>query len=129
MSYREKARGSLKSARILFEADCYDSCVSRCYYAMFQMAVAALAQLGIHPPREERYSHAWVHAAVARELIHRRKLLPAQLTRALPAALALRAEADYSEGALGKKRTARMLSNCQTFLTSIKQEVFRDGAN
>ncbi len=108
MSYREKARGSLKSARILFEADCYNSRVSRCYYAMFQMAVAALAQLGIHPPREERYSHAWVQAAVARELIHRRKIFPMNLARALPDALELRREADYRELSLGRKRTERL---------------------
>ncbi len=127
MGHLEKARESLKSASILFEAECYDSCASRCYYAMFQMAIAALAHLGIRPPQGDGYSHAWVQAAVARELIHRRKILPAKRARALPDALELRREADYRETSLGRKRTGRMLRNCQEFVEHLQREVLKDG--
>jgi uncharacterized protein (UPF0332 family) len=127
VSYVQKAKESLKSARILYEAECYNSCVSRCYYAMFQMAIAALLELGIHPPREAGITHAWVQAAVARELIHRRKLLPTRLARTLPNVFALRAETDYGPALLGKKRVKRALNTCQRFLETIQQEVLSHG--
>jgi uncharacterized protein (UPF0332 family) len=125
-SYLEKAKESLKAARILFEAECYNSCTSRCYYAMFQMAIAALVRLGIHPPQAGRYGHAWVHAAIARELVHRRKILPAALAKALPDALKLREEADYSDTTLGRKRAERLLKHCQEFVSHLQREVLRD---
>ncbi len=121
MGYQDKAKESLKAARILFEAECYDSCVSRCYYAMFQMAIATLHQQGIYPPMG--YSHAWVQAAVARELVHRRKLLPARLVGAMPDALKLRVEADYSESSLGRRRAQRLLRTCQEFIGCLLEEV------
>lgn len=121
MSYQDKAKESLKAARILFEAECYDSCVSCCYYAMFQMAIAVLRHHGIHSPAG--YSHAWVQAAVARELVHRRKLLPAHLSGAMPDALKSRVEADYSESSLGRKRAHRVLRTCQEFIDYLGEEV------
>ncbi|MBI3660397.1 HEPN domain-containing protein [Candidatus Acetothermia bacterium] len=128
MSGVEKARESLKSARILFEAECYDSCASRCYYAMFQMAVAALIKLGIQQPsRRERYSHDWVQATVSRELIHRRKILPAHMANALPNALELRIRADYRENQLSRKPAERMLKKCEEFMNCLYQEVFANG--
>lgn len=42
-----KARKFFRSARILFDCGDYDSCVSRCYYAMFFMAEAVLFSKGI----------------------------------------------------------------------------------
>lgn len=37
-----KAKKFLKTAKLAFDSEDYDSCVSRCYYAMFFMAEAVL---------------------------------------------------------------------------------------
>ena len=42
-----KAKRFLRSAELLFMDGDYDSCVSRCYYAMFFMAEAAIFTKGI----------------------------------------------------------------------------------
>ncbi len=120
----EKARESLKAAQLLYNAECYNSCASRCYYAMFQMAIAALIDVGIAPPHGERYSHAWVHSALARELVHRRKVLPRSMVRFLPDAMALRREADYSDTPLKRKFVARLLQRCYEFMNTLEQKVF-----
>jgi uncharacterized protein (UPF0332 family) len=46
-----KAECFLKSAEQLFEMGDYDSCASRCCYAMFLMAEAALMLRVCQPPR------------------------------------------------------------------------------
>jgi uncharacterized protein (UPF0332 family) len=118
--YVGKALESFKAAWILFEAECYDSCVSRCYYAMFQMAVAALTKFNIQPPKAREYKHAWVHAVVAQQLIRRRKLLPGALASALPRTLALRRIADYDEVSIGKKQAERVLRLADQFIRTLQ---------
>lgn len=119
--YAAKALESLKAARILLEAECYDSCISRCYYAMFQMAVAALEKLGIRPPKEGEYGHAWVQAAVAQELIRSRGLLPGKMASFLPDVLKIREEADYEPIMVGKKRARRTLRRTTEFIEQLQE--------
>ncbi|MCD5417142.1 HEPN domain-containing protein [Candidatus Bipolaricaulota bacterium] len=119
--YATKALESLKAARILLEAGCYDSCISRCYYAMFQMAVAALEKLGIRPLKEGEYGHAWVQAAVAQELIRRRGLLPRKMASFLPDVLKIREEADYEPIKVGKKRARRTFRRTTEFIEQLQE--------
>lgn len=118
--YAAKSRESLKSARILFQADCYNSCISRCYYAMFQMAISALDRRAIKPPVEGRHGHSWVQAAVATEFVHRRKLLPGKMASYLPEVLKLRREADYESGRLGRKLAERTLAKATEFISKLE---------
>lgn len=121
--FSRKANESLKAARILFEAECYDSCISRCYYAMFQFSVAVLNKYGIHPPNKAEYKHAWVQAAVAKVLIKRKGLLPAKMASYLPDTLNIREEADYEPVEVSKKRTKRALAKASEFIEKL-QEVY-----
>lgn len=121
--YYRKAIDTLKAARILFEAECNDSCISRCYYSMFQFSVAVLNKYGIKPPNEAEYKHAWVQAAVAKVLIKRRGLLPAKLASYLPETLSIREEADYEPIEVSKKRTKRTLAKASEFIEKL-QEVY-----
>jgi len=124
MAYRdyvEKSHESLKSARILFEAECFNSCINRLYYAMFQMAVAILIKFGIKSPKESEYGHAWVQAALAKELIYRRKLIPGKFSSYLPSMMELRREADYKETSLSKKRTERGLKHGMEFIQILER--------
>lgn len=119
--YIYKALESLKAVRILFGAECYNSRVSRCYYAMFQMAIAALERFGIKPRREGEYKHFWVQAAVAGELIRKRKILPGKLASSLPDALKLREQADYGTLNIGKKRAERALRKTTEFIKCLEE--------
>ena len=119
--YVSKAQKSLKAARILFEAELYDSCISRCYYAMFQVAVATVAELGIRPPKEGAYSHSWVQAVIAQEVIHRRKRLPRKFASYLPLVLELRQEADYKEVEVSRKKAERAVRMAMEFLEGVKR--------
>jgi uncharacterized protein (UPF0332 family) len=49
LAYLEKAIESLAGAESEFANRRYNNCANRCYYAMFQAAIAALMAAGIHP--------------------------------------------------------------------------------
>jgi uncharacterized protein (UPF0332 family) len=48
-----KAKEALKAAELCCENGLYNSCASRCYYAMFWAAIAALEWIG-YPPQKWR---------------------------------------------------------------------------
>jgi uncharacterized protein (UPF0332 family) len=48
--YDAKAKESLETAESEYMSGRYNSCANRCYYACFQMAIAALLDEGIRPP-------------------------------------------------------------------------------
>lgn len=104
----------------MFEAELYDPCTSRCYYAMFQMAVATVTKLGIKPPKEGTYSHSWVQAVIAQEVIHRRKRMPRKFASYLPLVLELRQEADYQEVEMSRKKAEKALRMAMAFLEVLK---------
>lgn len=104
----------------MFEAELYDPCTSRCYYAMFQMAVATVTKLGIRPPKEGTYSHSWVQAVIAQEVIHRRKRMPRKFANYLPLVLELRQEADYKEVEVSRKKAEKALRMAMEFLEVLK---------
>ncbi len=118
--YVSKGQKSLKAARILFEVELYDSCISRCYYAMFQMAVAAVTKLGIRPPKEGTYSHSWVQAVIAQEVIYRRKRMPRKFGGYLPLVLELRREADYKGVEMSRRRAEKALRTAIEFFEAVK---------
>jgi uncharacterized protein (UPF0332 family) len=118
--YVRKAQKSLKAARILFEAELYDSCISRCYYAMFQLAVATATKLGIRPPREGTYSHSWIQAVIAQEVIHRRKRISRKFAGYLPLVLEVRREADYKEIEMSGRKAERALKAAVEFFEVAK---------
>ena len=118
--YAEKASNSFKAARILFEAECYDSCVSRCYYAI-------LRHMGIRPPKEGKYEHDWVQAAVAGQLVRRRKLSPRSIASFLPVVLKLREEADYDISSIGRERASRTLRKAKDFIAQSHKVLVKHG--
>jgi uncharacterized protein (UPF0332 family) len=118
--YARKAQKSLKAARVLFEIELYDSCVSRSYYAMFQMAVAVLMKLAIKPPREGTYSHSWVQAVVVQEIIRHRKRIARKFGNYLPLLLELRHEADYKGVEINRKNAERALKMATEFFIALR---------
>ena len=59
LAYLEKAIESLAGAESEHANKRYNNCANRCYYAMFQAAIAALIAAGIRPTGDrDRWEHA-----------------------------------------------------------------------
>ena len=65
----EKARRFLGAAQWCYENGFYDSCVSRCYYAVYRAAIAALEKEGFRRPS---WNHGILVVKFRKELIDKR---------------------------------------------------------
>lgn len=98
-----KAERFLKSAERLLALEDYDSCASRCYYAMFYLAEAALMTRGISPS-----SHRAVITLFGKHLVQA-GVFPAELGRMLRKAYDVRLVGDYSVDVPVSRREAETL--------------------
>ena len=69
--YLTKAKKSLRTAQSAYDQGDFDSCVSRAYYAVFQVAIAALVKLTDF--QQDRWGHDRVQEEFNRRLIRSRK--------------------------------------------------------
>ncbi|HLG71610.1 MAG TPA: HEPN domain-containing protein, partial [Chloroflexota bacterium] len=89
--YLHKAEQSLAGAESELANGRYNNCANRCYYACFQAAIAALIEENLRPGGEHsEWSHRFVQASFAGELIRRRKRYPASMRDSLSELLVLR---------------------------------------
>ena len=100
----------------------YNSCANRCYCAAYQAAIAALLQAGIRPRDPQgAWSHAFVQAQFAGELVHRRKRYPAAFRNTLVSLHALRRTADYESAPVNPTRVSRALRHARDVVRSIQE--------
>ncbi|MHB1955485.1 MAG: HEPN domain-containing protein [Sulfobacillus sp.] len=116
----EKAEESLAAARLCQMNGYANSSVSRAYYAAFQAGIVALSAAGVQSG-EDGWSHAGLHAAFARELIHRRKLYPANFAHYLLDLITWRLRADYESADITARKAARALSLSNEFVMKVKE--------
>ncbi len=120
--YLAKAEESLAGAESEFAMGRYNNCANRCYYACFQAAIHALLLAGARPPggAEAEWSHVFVQAQFAGELIRRRKIYPANLRDTLTRALVLRQIGDYRGELVGQTQMERGLHRARDFIANIQ---------
>jgi uncharacterized protein (UPF0332 family) len=118
----EKALESLKAAGLLYDSECHNSCVSRCYYAMFQIAIAALLNEGIKLP-EGSLKHEWVQSQFSGLLVWRRKIYSDEYANYLHSALSIRIDADYKHEKVSKNKTQDLLKKTKKFVEEIKGKI------
>ncbi len=124
LAYLEKAIESLAGAESEYANKRYNNCANRCYYAMFQAAIAALIAAGIRPTGDrDRWEHAFVQARFAGILIKRRKLYPSALVAAFDAARSARLLADYDSGAITLKEAGRALDKAKVFVETVEERL------
>ena len=117
-----KAHRFLDSARRLLEAGDHDSCVSRCYYAMFLVAEAALLTRGATAS-----THKGVIAAFGR-LFVRPGTVPRELGRWLSTAHDLRLVADYAAGlTVAREDAERTLAHARRFVETVRACIEHSG--
>lgn len=118
--FRGKGQQCLEGAASEFDAKRYDNCANRAYYACFHMALAALMEAGIiFASATTRWSHEFVQAQFAGELINRRKRYPTGLRSTLADTQAARRLADYGRHGVPQREAARVLRLARQFVASV----------
>ena len=121
LAYMAKAVESLAGAESEFINRRYDNCASRCYYAMFQAAIAALIAAGIRPDSSREYwEHSFVQARFAGVLINRRKLYSPALGSSLPEILDIRRGADYGLHTTSRRLAQHALEKARLLVSAIE---------
>lgn len=98
-----KAEKFLETAKLTFDVGDYDSCVSRCYYAMFFMAEAVLLTKGL-----KASSHKGVISLFGEHFV-KTGIFERELGRALSDAYDKRLIGDYGVGIVISEEEARDL--------------------
>lgn len=113
-----KAKRFLRSAEVLLLDGDYDSCVSRCYYAMFFMAEAILLTQGL-----KASSHKGVISIFGEQFI-KTGILRKELGRALNDTYDSRQIGDYAIGFMITKDEAESrLKKARNFVTVVEQHL------
>jgi uncharacterized protein (UPF0332 family) len=124
MAYLEKATESLIGAESEYANRRYNNCANRCYYAMFQAAVAALIAAGIRPADvKEQWGHDFVQAQFSGMLVRRRKLYSSDLVSMLPHVAQIRLLADYDAETISQTLAERALWKAKTLVSAVKGEL------
>lgn len=123
VDYLEKAQNSYSGARACLERQAFDSCVSRCYYTVFQAAIAALIRLTDFRPAEREWSHKVTQAEFNRRLVMRRKVFSGQIGRTLLTLIEWRHRADYAPASAGRQIAGASIALAEAFLSAIQEQL------
>ncbi len=124
LAYLEKAIESLIGAESEYANKRYNNCANRCYYAMFQAAIAALIAAGIRPlGARAQWEHEFVQARFAGVLVKRRKLYPSDLASAFAPVQRARLTADYEAASVGQKEAERVLKQAGYLVSAVQERV------
>ncbi len=114
--YLAKARNNLGTAQGAYDQGDFDSCVSRAYFAVFQVEIAALIKLTEF--RQDRWGHDRVQEEFNRRLIRSRKLFPSSLRFVHNDLIGRRHIADYTDQHLSARTAERCLKHAtETVMT------------
>lgn len=112
----EKAKRFLRTAKTAFELGDFDSCVSRCYYAMFFVAEAALLTKGLSAS-----SHKGVLSMFSQYFV-RTGVFPREMGRLLNDAYDKRIVGDYGIGVLFEtEEVEQLLTDACAFVQTVSE--------
>ena len=119
--YWLKAKENLEMAALAYQSKKYNVCASRAYYAVFLASIAALIKLTNFRAKDNEWQHGQVQAELNRQLIMRKKLLPAELGRTPMDLMELRHLADYKPQSVAAREAKRAYGRAERFLSSIER--------
>jgi uncharacterized protein (UPF0332 family) len=112
----EKANKFLRTAEIALELGDFDSCVSRCYYAMFFLAEAALFTKGLSAS-----SHKGVLSMFSQHFV-KTGIFPRDMGRLLNDAYDKRIIGDYGVGLMLEAEDVRqLLTDARAFVQTVSE--------
>jgi len=119
-----KTEAAARAARLLYDAQDFDGCANRAYYAMFDIArVYLMARHGIM--MEEIKTHSGLISAFSR-LGVKQDGLATDLGRWLNQANEVRANADYGSRSVDVQTAALLLAHMQQFITELSTAIQTD---
>ena len=119
--YWLKANENLEMAALSYQNKKYNVCASRAYYAVFLASIAALIKLTSFRAEDDEWQHGQVQAQLNRQLIMRRKVLPAELGRTPMDLIELRHLADYQPRSVSAREAKRACDRAERFLSAIER--------
>lgn len=117
-NYLIKARENLRIAEYSFEQKCFNVCVSRAYYAMFQAALAALVEADLLA-KDKRADHGWVQATFNERFIKRKKVYLASFKSMLMDTMITRHIADYRTKMVSRGLANKSLKAARQFVKTV----------
>jgi uncharacterized protein (UPF0332 family) len=121
--FLRKADECLAGAESEFANNRFHNAANRCYYACFLGAVYALRWAGTQPVGStDAWSHAFVQAQFASQLIGRLKRYPTEIRDTLSRTFILRRTADYTVDEISQTQASRALVRVRAFLAAIHRE-------
>jgi uncharacterized protein (UPF0332 family) len=115
--YLVKAQNNLRTAQSAYEQGDCDSCVSRAYFAVFHVEIAALVKLT--PFRQERWGHDRVQGEFNRRLIQEQKRFSAALRFIHNDLIGRRHMADYTAQHVSARAAERCLRKATEMVSTI----------
>ncbi len=115
-----KAQENLAVAQNALEQKHYNAATNRAYYAVFQAAIAALAEEGFKHPKNP---HSWVQAQFTGILVTRRKLYPSKIASYLLPMQFLRDKADYEADFISKTSANIQVRQAADFILHISERL------
>jgi len=115
--YLAKARNNLRTAQSAYEQGDFDSCVSRAYFAVFHVEIAALVKLTEF--RQDRWGHDSVQGEFNRRLIRSRHLFPSSLRFIHNDLIGRRHIADYKDQHVSARTAERCLEKAAEMVSII----------
>jgi uncharacterized protein (UPF0332 family) len=117
-----KAMRALASARALLDLGDVDGACNRAYYAMFDSARAALLASGAPVNPSVGKTHSGLITAFSLHLV-KNGTVSREIGRLLKRAEEIRIVADYQDDSVGLEDAAEMVSQAETFITTIKSAI------
>ena len=116
----EKARRFLGAAQCCYENGFCDSCVSRCYYAVYRAAIAALEKEGFRRPS---WNHGSLMVKFRRQLIDKRGSYASEFQDILRDTYRRRVIADYKEAYVPKNLAQDSVNRSACFVEEISKRL------
>ena len=121
--YLIKSKSNLAAAERDLQAQGYDPCVSRAYYATYLAAIAALIALTDFQRRGKYWDHSATASEFSRRLILRQKVFPRNMAGTLDDLRLYRHQADYDNRFISRKATERSLQKARFFVQQIDNKL------
>lgn len=115
----QKAIENLEMTAVALANKKYNVCASRAYYGVFLASIAALIKLTGFRAKDNEWQHGQVQAELNRQLIMRKKLLPAEVGRTPMDLMELRHLADYRSQSVTAREAKRAYERAKRFCSSI----------
>jgi uncharacterized protein (UPF0332 family) len=117
-----KSQESVTGARSEFEAERYNNCANRTYYAVFQAGIHALILEGVRlPGAATAWSHSFVDSNFSGLLVNRRHRYETSLRGVIADNRTLREDADYTTGSVNAVRASRALQRAERSVAAVLQ--------